>query len=153
MAGKYAFAGVLLALLLVAGPRTGAQTTPAADGELVLTGQTEPSATVEITSSAPGQLVEVQAVEGQAIKKGDPIARLDDAIEKLAVELKALEANSTAEVRSAEDQVAHAQTELEQYQKLGTNDSQLRQLQIDYKESQLALGKNERTKPAAQAGA
>ena len=44
---------------------------------------------------------EVKAVEGQAVKKGDTIAQLDDAIQKLTVDLKGLEAGSTAELRSA----------------------------------------------------
>jgi RND family efflux transporter MFP subunit len=139
MAGKYGFFGGIVALLLWGAAPVMGQV--ASNGEIVVTGQTEPVAKVEITSATQGQLVEVTAVEGQAIKKGDAIAKLDDAIQKLTVELKQLEANSTAEVRSAHEQVDHAQVELERYQKLGINDSELRQREINFKQAQLGLEK------------
>jgi RND family efflux transporter MFP subunit len=139
MAGKFAFCGVFALLQL--GLAAAVQGQAAVGGDLVLTGQTEPVAKVEITSLTQGQLVDVKAVEGQPIKKGDTIGQLDDAIQKLTVDLKQLEADSTAEVRSAQEQLDHAQVELERYQKLGINDSELRQREINTKQAELSLEK------------
>ncbi len=140
MRGIFLVAG-MMAVGMAALAMAQAQTTTAGGGDVVITGQTEPIQKVEITSSVQGQLVEINAVEGQSIKKGAPIGQVDDAIQKLAVDLKTLEANSTVEARSAQEQVAHAQVELERYQKLGINDSELRQREINFKQAQLGLEK------------
>ena len=81
------------------------------NGESILSGQTMPIARVEIPAGMRGQLAEVDVKEGQVVKKGDVLAKLDDSIQQVIVDLAKEEADSTVEIRGAEHQVAFSQHE------------------------------------------
>ena len=137
-------AALLASAALFAGqaapPPGGALRPVSAIGDLVLHGQTEPAARVEVPAAIRGILAELNVKEGQAIKKGDPLARLDDALQKQKVEFERLSAEGTAEIKYAQNQAEFAQRELEQMQKLaGGSQAELRQKQLAASQAVLAL--------------
>jgi RND family efflux transporter MFP subunit len=85
-----------------------------------LRGQTEPAAKVEVTPSVHGILAEVYVREGQSVKKGAVLAKLDDAIQQTKVEQERVAAQemAEAEITYAENQLEFARVELKQFQGL-----------------------------------
>lgn len=119
-----------------------AATLPGHEDGILITSQTEPSQKVDVPSVIRGQLVRVNAKEGQPIKAGDEIAQLDDSVQMQTVALARLKAESTVEIRAAETQVAYAKNELSRYQsiaKAAGNETELRQRELAVKQSELAL--------------
>lgn len=64
-------------------------------------GFTRPSLEVTVGTRVEGIVAEVRVQEGQAVKKGDVLVRLDDTIEKIEVELSRLQAESDQSVEGA----------------------------------------------------
>lgn len=85
----------------------------------LIRGQTEASARVEVPSVVSGQLVEVLVKEGQSVKKGDALIKLDDTFQRKAVELARAKADSTVEFRIAEANVEYARNDVELYKSKG----------------------------------
>ena len=109
-----------------------------AEGELIFTGTTEPFAQVDVPSMLHGVLAEVNVKEGQAIKKGEALAKLDDALQIQQVELARLEAQQVSEIKGAENQIDFARNDLEAMKGRGSA-SEIREKELTFKQSQLAL--------------
>jgi RND family efflux transporter MFP subunit len=122
----------------------------AAHAETVITGTTVPVAKVDVPSVLNGQLAEIFVKEGSAIKKGQPICKLDDQLQQLTVQLKQLDADSTVEIRDAQAQIDYAQNEYTRARQLGGAGSpaELRQKELQLLEAKLAL--EAKTQAAAQ---
>ena len=118
-------------------PRPGVRAT-GPNGEMLLGGQTEPAAKVEVPASVHGILSEVNVKEGQAVKKGQQLAKLDDALQQTRVEYERVGAEGTAELRDAENQVQFAQQELEQMSRVGSA-SEKQQKELAYKRAVLSV--------------
>jgi RND family efflux transporter MFP subunit len=103
-------------------------------------------AKVEVPAAVRGQLVEVRVKEGQSVKKGEVLARLDDAVQQQTVELARLDAAAQAEVKQAEARVAYAQTEWQQWEKNGAatdTEKRLKKLQLTQAELELEQKKEQ----------
>src|SRR5262249_36904593 len=87
-----------------------------ATSTLAIRGQTEPAARVEVPAGMKGQLLTVDVTQGQGVKKGDKLAKLDDAIQQTVVSLAKMQADSTAEIRYAQNQLDFAKLENEKWQ-------------------------------------
>ncbi len=109
-----------------------------AEGELIFTGTTEPFAQVDVPSMLHGVLAEVNVKEGQAVKKGDALAKLDDALQIQQVELARLEAEQVSEIKGAENQIDFARNDLDAMKGRGSA-SEIREKELTFKQSQLAL--------------
>lgn len=81
-------------------------------------GQTEPAAKVEVPTVQRGRIAELVAREGEPIKKGDVIARLDTAVQEAAVKLQEFKANSETDIKYAQVALDHARVEFEKYKAL-----------------------------------
>ena len=64
-------------------------------------GITEPYRTVELASDESGSISEIFVEEGQKLKAGQPIARLDDRVQRLKVELAQHLAKSTSALEAS----------------------------------------------------
>jgi len=60
----------------------------------------EPRSTIALGSAEEGILAELLVARGDRVKKGEPVARLDTALEQLTAELARLQAETDVEVRS-----------------------------------------------------
>ncbi|MCL2646790.1 MAG: efflux RND transporter periplasmic adaptor subunit [Phycisphaerales bacterium] len=98
---------VAAAILLVA---FSAQVSPSPSP---LRGQTEPAAHVDVPAGMKGLLLSVDVTQGQLVKKGDKLAQLDDAVQQQVVALAKMQADSTAEIRLARNQLDSAKLENE----------------------------------------
>ena len=109
-------------------------------GGLTISGQTEPSAKVEVASAVRGLLREVNVKEGQTVKKGEVLARLDDAVQQATVELARQDAQASAEIKLAEAHVEFAKVELEKWEAsaVGT-EMEKRQKRLQLTQAQLEL--------------
>jgi membrane fusion protein, multidrug efflux system len=94
-------------------------------------GSVKPLNTVTVRPQVSGKIVEVDFEEGQDIKKGDVIVRIDDAVYKAALD--------QAVGKKAQDQalLQNAQLDLERYQRLVQSSSGTQQ-QADTARSQVA---------------
>jgi RND family efflux transporter MFP subunit len=110
------------------------------NGVMKMRGQTQPAARVEVPSVLRGQLMEVGVKEGEAVKKGQVLAKLDDAMQVLAVQAAQLEASNDAEVRLAQAQIDYAKNE---YERIRTNGSasefEKRQKQLAVTQAEISL--------------
>lgn len=133
-----------------ASPATAPADAPALpqDDTTVISGQIEPGSRVEVPSVLRGQLVSIAVKEGQPIARGQPIAQLDDTIQKQTVALARLEADSTVEIRSAEANVAHARNDLERYRGIAESAQsafELRLRELAVKQAELKLEQSRET--------
>lgn len=122
------------------------------NGLMMLKGQTQPYARVEVPSVIHGQLSEVDVKEGDAVKKDQVIARLDDTLQKLAVESAQLAAKNDAEVRLAEAQIDYAKNDLQRVQGAGTgaNETERKQKQLAVTQAEISLDYQKAKQAAAQ---
>jgi RND family efflux transporter MFP subunit len=145
---RTARSAALLALLAVASGGAWGQSTARssagaggaatnANGDMVVIGTTEPAAKVEIPSSIRGILAEVAVQEGQPIRKGDRLAKLDDAVQTEQVNFARIEAEQTSEVESLKNQIAFADDEVDRLKKIGG--AELRQKVLAATQARLAL--------------
>ncbi|HUO10391.1 MAG TPA: efflux RND transporter periplasmic adaptor subunit [Phycisphaerae bacterium] len=109
-------------------------------GKLVITGHMDPAAKVEVPAGAHAQLSAVDVKEGQAVKKGQQLAKLDDAIQQATVDLAKAAADNTIVIQAQENELASAQN---QYDKVknnsAVNDWERRQKELDLKQAKLKL--------------
>ncbi len=123
-------------------PQTAGTVSTSATGDSLIFGHTEPVANVEVPAGMKGQLLEVNVKEGQIVKKGDPLAKLDDAIQQATVEMAREEAEATVSIRYVQNQLASAQND---YAKVKNNpsfnDTEKKQKELDVKQAQLAVEK------------
>jgi RND family efflux transporter MFP subunit len=123
-------------------PNTAGTFSAGPNGGSLLYGHTEPVANVEVPAGMKGQLLEIDVKEGQTVKKGDPLAKLDDAIQQATVELAKEEAEATVSIRYVQNQLASAQND---YAKVKNNpsfnDTEKRQKELDVKQAELAVEK------------
>jgi RND family efflux transporter MFP subunit len=133
------------------GPRTLSAAMTMADGESWRHGQTEPVAKVEVPAGMKGQLASVDVKQGQLVKKGDPLARLDDAIQQQTVALAQMDADSTVEVRYYQTQLDYAKVENQRFQQNpSANELEKRQKELAVKQAELAVEQyQEKQKQAA----
>jgi membrane fusion protein, multidrug efflux system len=115
----------------------GAGGTP--PGDTVLRGQTEPAARVEVPSAVKGILAEVNVKEGQGVRRGQQVARLDDALQKQKVEFERVAAEATAEIRYAENQVEYAQMELQKIREAKSPELEILQKELALKQARVAV--------------
>lgn len=58
-----------------------------------------PRSTIELGSAEEGILAEVLVARGDRVNKGEPVARLDTALEQLTAELARLQAETDVQIR------------------------------------------------------
>jgi len=130
-------------LLLTCAAMVAAQSAPssrvAATGDLVLSGQTVPVAKIEVPASVRGIVAELNVKEGQPVKKGDQLARLDDELQRQKVESERLDADSTLEVEDAQNQLKSAQAEYEKFKASRAAPIELSQKEADVKHKELTV--------------
>lgn len=78
---------------------------------------TEPSRRSKVNFSAPGVVAQVLVKEGDTVKEGQPLIRLDDRADKHLYESLELEAKSDLKVRAAEADLKQKRVELERKKK------------------------------------
>jgi len=117
----------------------GAQTP---NGDVQISGHMEPAARVEVPAGMRAQILEVDVKEGEAVRKGQQLAKLDDSIQRETVELAKATANGTVAIQYEQNQLASAQN---QYDKVkdnpGFNDTEKRQKELEVKQAELAVEK------------
>ncbi len=95
----------------IAGPRTVTVATPArgpAVQAVYATGTVEASVTVRVAPQLPGRILELKADEGQTVKAGDVLARLDDSdMRATAGELRARAVYAEQQYQRVETLVTH----------------------------------------------
>ncbi len=101
---------LVLVGLLAAGLIYLATVSGSAEGPLETSGTVE-GVEVLVASEIPGRVVEVLAVEGQAVRRGDPLFRLDDA--SVQVRRRKAAAAGEAAVAAARLQLVQAEQELD----------------------------------------
>ena len=120
------------------------QTTPisAPAGALTITGHMDPAAKVEVPAGMHAQLSAIDVKEGQAVKKGQELAKLDDAIQIATVQLAKSSANSDVAIRYQQNQLASAQNQYEKVKNnTSFNDTEKKQKELDVKQAELAVEK------------
>ncbi len=88
---------------------------------LIGLGTVQASFTISIRAQVDGQLVSVLFTEGQHVKKGDVLAKIDDRIYKAALE------QARAKKAQDEAQLANAKLDLDRYARLAQTNSATRQ--------------------------
>ena len=73
--------------------------------------QTDPNSDIEVGSRLDGELVEILVTEGQRVKAGDLLARLEDAEAQATLAIRQAEAESTAGVDAAREQLELAKVQ------------------------------------------
>jgi RND family efflux transporter MFP subunit len=120
-------------------PGAGAAATTAT-GDTVVVGTTEPTAKVEIPSSIRGILAEVAVHEGQPIKKGDRLAKLDDSVQVEQVNMARIDAEQTSEVESLKNQIEFADTMVNKLKNSrGASATELKEKELAATQARLAL--------------
>ena len=77
-----------------------------------LTGRVVPSKDVELTTPLSGLLEQVHVQRGDRVEADDPIAQMDDALQRVAAESARLRAEQQADRREAQAVLRHTQREL-----------------------------------------
>ena len=125
---------------LMAGLMLGQTAGP--EGKLVITGHMAPAADVKVAAGIRALLSEVNVKEGQAVKKGQQIAKLDDAIQQATVALAKHSAETTVLVRYAQNQLDSAKNQWEKVKNnQGFSPEEKRQKELDVKQAELGLEK------------
>jgi RND family efflux transporter MFP subunit len=131
---------IAMTTLLTLGLAGAAWGQAAESGKLVITGHMDPAAKVEVPAGSHGELSAVDVKEGQVVKKGQQLAKLDDAIQQATVDLAKTAAENTIIIQAQENELASAQN---QYDKVknnpGFNDTEKRQKELDLKQAKLKL--------------
>ncbi|MGN6367994.1 MAG: efflux RND transporter periplasmic adaptor subunit [Phycisphaerae bacterium] len=151
---KRVFAVVLMGAVLGGGAVCGQTTDTAGDsgmdtgiattegGKLVITGHMAPAADVKVPAGQHALLAEVDVKEGQAVKKGQQLAKLDDAIQQATVDLAKHAAETTVLVRYAQNQLDSARNQWEKVKNnQGFSPEEKRQKELDVKQAELGLEK------------
>ncbi len=102
--GKLSGAVLMLALVFISGANRIERRT--------LEGFAEPYQTIEIAASEAGIVQEVRVELGQAVKKGDVLAVLDDEVLKASLEIAQFKAQSTAALDAAKAEIELRQQKL-----------------------------------------
>lgn len=90
------------------------QAAPSVSGATVgYDAHTEPSKRSKVNFAIPGAVAEVLVKEGDAVKQGQPLIRLDDRADKHALEALELEAKSDLKIRAAKADLEQKRVELE----------------------------------------
>ncbi len=130
---------------------TGSGAFSVVNGVMTLRGPTEPAARVEVPSPLRGQLSEVDVKEGQTVKKGEVIAKLDDALQVLMVEAAQLEVANDAAVRNAQASIDFAKNDLERVKKSGVaSETEVRQKTLAVTQAEIELDFQKAKAAAAQ---
>ncbi len=96
---------VLAAMVMVAwsgGERASAQTTASSARLGPLTGWAHPSETVDLASSEKGTIEALTVEEGDRVKKGQVVCRLESSVEQAALRVSEAQAKSDIDVKVAE---------------------------------------------------
>jgi RND family efflux transporter MFP subunit len=149
-------AGAIVALL-AAGYLTAQQppaATPVAALPNTFEGFTRPSLEVTVGSRVEGIVAEVLVKEGQTVKKGDVLVRLDDSIEKLEVALSRLQAEADQNLEGVRLIAKQKETELERGKNLKDKGTltgvEYEQLELQLKVAQLNVAIAESKQQAAK---
>jgi len=94
----------------VAGPVSSAGRGAAADGWIDAV--TKPSADVQMSFTRPGRIAEIRVKQGDAVKTGDLLMRLDDEAEAIEVAQLKAQAEDVIRIRAAEAQEAQKREDL-----------------------------------------
>ncbi len=130
----------LMAVVCVVAGLAMGQASP--EGKLVITGHMALAADVKVPAGMKGQLAEVNVKEGQAVKKGQQLAKLDDSIQQATVALAKATAETTVLVRYAQNQLDSAQVQWEKVKSNpGFGPEEKRQKELDVKQAELGLEK------------
>jgi RND family efflux transporter MFP subunit len=115
-----------------------------------LQGVVNPSKQVTLTAPLDGVLSDLLVEEGQDVAADEPIARMDDGLQKAAVELATLRAEGAAEIRKAKLALEEAEILVERYTEAFNQDAasewevRRTKLQRDQAQAQLdALGEEQ----------
>jgi len=129
-------------------------TTPAAASSNTFEGFTRPSLEVTVGSRVEGIVAEVLVKEGQAVRKGDVLVRLDDSIEKLEVALSRLQAEADQNLEGVRLIAKQKETELERGKNLKDKGTltgvEYEQLELQLKVAQLNVAIAESKQQAAK---
>lgn len=138
-------AAMSAAMLLLAGQMASGQTSPAN----VFPGVTRPSEERALSFSYPGVVHQVLVKEGDVVKQGQPLIKLDDRLDQNALAQLKLEAESTLKVEYAEKSRDQKQVRAKRLRELRDKDLasvlelEETQLDADLAITQLALSKQE----------
>jgi multidrug efflux pump subunit AcrA (membrane-fusion protein) len=97
-----ALAQTITALTPPTPPATPGSAATGPGGNVQIVGQTEPNAKVDVPAGMKGLIAAIDVKEGQAVKKGERLAKLDDSIQLKQVEAASVDATSDAKVRQVE---------------------------------------------------
>ncbi len=114
-------AGVLLALTAVLTAGIGAASEPA-EGPVTARAITLPSHDIEVVSQTGGVVEEVLIEEGQSVRKGQPLVKLDSTVQKAVVAVSKHRADSRAQIESAQAQLTAARGAYQRTRKLHGRD-------------------------------
>jgi multidrug efflux pump subunit AcrA (membrane-fusion protein) len=98
---------LLAALAIAAGGTTPAMAEQSFDCVI------DPSETVKLGSPLTGVLAEVMVQRGDTVKRGQPVAALESAIEAATVKLNRFKAESTAKIDAQNERLKLAQSRVE----------------------------------------
>ena len=78
----------------------------------------EPKAVVEIVADGDGRIDEIAARRGERIERGDLVARLDDQLQRLQLEMSRIRAETDIELHSQETRLRFRRKELDRVDRL-----------------------------------
>jgi RND family efflux transporter MFP subunit len=109
-------------------------------GNVQIFGQTEPYAKVDVPAGMKGLIASIDVKEGQPVKKGETLAKLDDTIQQKQVEAAALDANSDAKVREYDVTLASAKNEYDRVKNSSAaNATEKRNAELKVKQLEIEL--------------
>ena len=125
-----------LALLI---PLSSASTAdePSPATSLIVTGITKPSKERRLSFASPGLVSDVLVKEGDAVKKGQVLAKQDSRQDEFALKSMLLEANSDDKIVYSKEDLADKQVVLKRKQELFANDRAASQSELE--EAELAV--------------
>ena len=121
-------------------PETPGMATAGPHGELRMLGQTEPVARVEVPATMKGVLASIDVREGQIVKNGQVLARLDDAMEKKQVELAELDAASELKIKQAQNNLDFARNDYDRIKQVASaSPAEIRQKELLVRQYELEV--------------